>query len=367
MLEHSEVLSYLLEKQWLDSEAVVQDQLQIVNLSRRNCNFKVVGTHSPCYFLKQGNGEVGIGTVSHEASIYQFFQQSSCLPLQSYLTPCLGYEEIRQILTLSFIQDAQDLRTYQVKHGRFTKQIATEMAKAIACLHGHFDTSKSINNQVSPDLFQDCTPWVLNAHRPQLSVLRTISEATLKLMRMIQKFPDFGDRLDALSQSWQQTALIHGDIKFENFIVHRVPSRRKTQLKLVDWEFAGIGDPCWDIGSVFSTYLRLWILSIPITGEVPPTEFAKLAEYPLEKMQGAIAIFWQTYCHQMAFTSIEADGYLLKSVQLGAARLIQSALELTDLGRLTSTVVCLLQLSLNILQKPERAATQLLGIPRGEV
>jgi aminoglycoside phosphotransferase (APT) family kinase protein len=368
MLNQADVVAYLLKKQWLNPEAIIREQLKIVNLSRRNWNFKVISTQHPCFFIKQGNGEIDLGTIDHEASMYEFFQQQHSA-LQAYLPHYLGYERTTQVLTLEWIRDAQDLNTYQLKQGKFPKYIAAEIAKTLAVLHRHticqeLTTGAQNWKGVLPSLM----PWVLNAHRPQWTVLRTISQANLKLMGMLQKFPAFGEHLDALDQDWNPTVWVHGDIKFDNFIVYRsAPADRSLQLKLIDWEFAGVGDPCWDLGSVLSAYLKLWIFSIPITGEVPPSEFAKLAKYPLVKMQGAITTFWQTYCQRMALSPGAADAYLLKSVRLGAARLIQTALELTSMGQLTSTIICLLQLSLNMLKMPEKAATQLLGIPRGEL
>jgi serine/threonine protein kinase len=368
MLNQADVVAYLLDKQWLSPAAIVQDQLQIVNLSRRNWNFKVISTQHPCFFIKQGNGEADLGTIAHEASMYEFFQQQQSA-LQAYLPHYLGYERTTQVLTLELIRDAQDLNTYQMKRGKFPKYIAAEIAKTLACLHRHtMGQDLTTDDQNSKGLFPRFMPWVLNAHRPQWTVLRTISQANLKLMGMLQMFPAFGEHLDALGQDWNPTTLVHGDIKFDNFIVHRsTTTHRASELKLIDWEFAGMGDPCWDLGSVLSAYLKLWIFSIPITGEVPPSEFAKLAKYPLAKMQGAITTFWQTYCQRMALSPGAADAYLLKSVRLGAARLIQTALELTSMGQLTSTIICLLQLSLNMLKMPEKAATQLLGIPRGKL
>jgi hypothetical protein len=70
----------------------------------------------------------------------------------------------------------------------------------------------------------------------------------------------------------------------------------------------------------------------------------------------------------MECTPETADAWLLRSVQYGAARLLQTAfeeLQMTD--ELTGTSVCMLQLSLNMLKQPEAAAVHLLGLPLAEV
>jgi hypothetical protein len=56
--------------------------------------------------------------------------------------------------------------------------------------------------------------------------------------------------------------------------------------------------------------------------------------------------------------------FLVRSVQLAGARLIQSAIESAQMSaQLTSTVVYMLQLAENILANPRQAGGRLLGLP----
>jgi aminoglycoside phosphotransferase (APT) family kinase protein len=158
---------------------------------------------------------------------------------------------------------------------------------------------------------------------------------------------------------------VHGDIKWDNLLVARGEGGA-SRLKIVDWELARVGEPCWDVGSVFGDYLGFWLASIPITGEEPPDRFLQLARYPIEKMQPAMRSFWKAYAAGMGLTAEEQDEWLLRSVRYAAARLLQTAYEQSALTlKLTGNVICLLQLSLNILQRPTDAAGSLLGIPVG--
>jgi len=94
---------------------------------------------------------------------------------------------------------------------------------------------------------------------------------------------------------------------------------------LVDWELACVGDPCWDIGSVFNDYLSFWLLSVPVTGQELSEESLALARYPLDKMQPAIGAFWAAYIRRMGLDAGTADEWLVRSVQFAAARLLQTA------------------------------------------
>ncbi len=129
-----------------------------------------------------------------------------------------------------------------------------------------------------------------------------------------------------------------------------------------------MGDPCWDVGAVFGGYLSFWLLSIPITGETPPDRFLELAQYPLEKMQPAIRSFWRAYVRRMDLDAAASNQWLLRASKYGAARLVQTAFEqMQHSMQLIGNVMCFLQLGLNIMQRPQEAAVQLLGIPFQQV
>jgi hypothetical protein len=147
-------------------------------------------------------------------------------------------------------------------------------------------------------------------------------------------------------------------------ITFRTKDATEDRRLIVDWEMAGIGDPCWDLGSVLNDYLSFWLLSIPITGETEPEEFLNLVKFPLARMQPAIRAFWRSYVKQIELDDVTSNQWLLRAVRYAAARLLQTTYEQMQVAMLvTGNVVCLLQLSLNMLMRPREAAVQLLGLP----
>ncbi len=84
----------------------------------------------------------------------------------------------------------------------------------------------------------------------------------------MQNTPGFGTLLDELRESWRVDAVIHNDMKWDNCLVLPAKSlNAEPILKIVDWEFANLGDSCWDVGAVFSGFLSSWVLSVPTSGE----------------------------------------------------------------------------------------------------
>jgi hypothetical protein len=106
---------------------------------------------------------------------------------------------------------------------------------------------------------------------------------------------------------------------------------------------------------------------MPITGEAPPERFVELARYPLEAIQPAIQAFWHAYVRRMGFDANTSHRRLTRSVRYGAARLIQTCYESSQTQtQLMGTTRCMLQLSLNVLQRPLEASVHLLGIDLSE-
>ena len=261
------------------------------------------------------------------------------------------------------LADAQDFREYHARRGHFSTLLAGAMGKALATIHrlARPEGTNGDNDQV----FVVRPPGILSIHRPEPRIFQDISSANVQLIKSVQRSAPFCRGLDELRRGWRTETLIHYDIKWDNCIVFARPaSKRTTRMKIVDWEAAGMGDPCWDVGSVFSSYLSFWLLSIPITGESPPDRFLELARYPLESMQPAMRSFWQSYVRGVGLEAATSDEWLLRAVRYAAGRLVQTAYEQMQMSlHLTGNTLCLLQLSLNILQHPQAAMVNLLGIP----
>jgi len=354
-------MSYLLDRAFITRESIVAGDLAITDVSRRNRNFKIVSEQGPSYLVKQGIGSEGVATVAHEAVIYRLLHSdSSRNGMCRYLPAFHAYDEKQHLLILELLRNTEDLRQHHLRRGRFSKSLAVSQGEALGSLHRQIWSEKSAETAV----FRHEPPWVLSIHRPELGALREISSANIQLIRIIQKFVAFTDILDKMRSEWRNEALIHFDIKWDNLMVSRRSREQRSGLKIIDWEVAGIGDPCWDVGTVFCGYLSFWLLSIPIVGKSSLDESLQLARYPLSRMQPAIRAFWEAYVRRMNFRSDIAAQVLVRSLRYCAVRLIQTAYEQMQMAnQLNGNIICFLQLSLNMLRRQQEATVLLLGIP----
>jgi aminoglycoside phosphotransferase (APT) family kinase protein len=354
VLSHERAAGWLLEHELLTAEAVLDEDLAIKDASSRNRNFRVETRQGPCYLLKQGPTPETAASVAHEAAVYRRLAHNGGA-MSAYMPALRGYDPSDGVLVLELVRDAEDLRTLHLRSEGFATGPAALLGSALGALHRA--TQLTVAEPTAAGM-----PGVLWIHRPSASTFRDASGAAVELIRIVQGEPGFPEALDGLRAGWRQQALVHGDVKWDNCLVSTGDGGGE-ELRLVDWESAAPGDPCWDIGSALSQYLSWWLFSIPVTGDTSPERFPELASCPLEKMQPALAACWRSYADARALERGRYEAELLRAVACAGARLVQSALESAQmLQQITSDVVLHLQLALNILQRPQEAATGLMGL-----
>lgn len=362
MLAQHEILPYLLGRELVNRQTIVEDGLTIEDVSRHNRNFTVTSDDAPSYLIKQGGAATGFATVAYEAAMLARFQAVAGHALSPYLPRRQSYDAGAGVLILELLRDARDLRAWHNRHGRFPRSLAAQAGEMLATLHAmplpaqDDDVECPISRRIPP---------VLSLHRPSLAMIQSVSGGNLRLISLIQRFPDLCDLIEAARVSWRPDSLIHGDARWDNVLVVREQAAKRTRstLRLIDWESASIGDPCWDAGSFMSEYIGHWLLSIPTVGDLPPDRLVGLARVPLARVQPALRAFWRAYAHRLDLASDDEREWRYRAVRFAAIRLIDRACELMDgASRLTGTVFYLLQTSLNMLQRPDAAARDLLGI-----
>src|SRR4051812_37576234 len=113
MLSQSTLASYLLDQRLISPNHVVEDNLRIVDSSRRNTNFKIVADRDVSYLLKQGVGGERRETVAHEAMVYEFLSTSSCgEALQPFLPAYYQYDPVECALVIELVRNAESMNQY---------------------------------------------------------------------------------------------------------------------------------------------------------------------------------------------------------------------------------------------------------------
>jgi len=352
MLNQHEVIPYLLSRDLIVSRCIVDGNVAVLDSSRRNRNYRIISPVG-CYLLKQAVGLGPVDTLSREAAIYQqIFSGGQKDGIASHVPKFCAYDPEQHILILELIEGAENLREQQQRLGRVSSHTSKQIAGALATLH---------RATVGPQ--KTITTVRLNLHEPRLAAYRLISRAELQLIEIIQRQKSLTGHLDQLQHEWQPSGFIHGDIRAENFLIPVPLARNKRPLKIVDFEFAGTGDTACDVGSLFAEYLSFWLFSFPLMTASHLDRFIRLAACPLEKIQSSLGSFWTEYTRCMALDDSKSGPLLLRAVKFSALRLFVMAHEMAPgLSSVNSYILSLLQVGMNILMQPERAAVELFGI-----
>jgi hypothetical protein len=285
MIALSELTAYLLDQRHIHPDAVVDGGLTIVDTSRRNHNALVSAEPAVGLFVKQGHsdpvqpatGWTGSGSLAHEAAVYSLLgslpRHGRSGAVRAALPRCYGFDTGRGLLVLEALPDALDLISYQTRAGRFPVTMGSRLGIVLADLH---DCATAAARRRPAD-FPGRVPWALGIDRPGLAFYRQMSAGGMELMRILQSSQGLRSALAELRTDWSADAFIHHDIKWDNCLASRAGAAgRRTRLALIDWEFADLGDACWDTGSVFAAYLVCWLASIPVAGREPPDRYLSI-------------------------------------------------------------------------------------------
>lgn len=358
-----DVIAYLVERGACSAAAPLDGNVLVKDLSHRHRNFAITQPGGPSFFLKQGGHGDGAGTVKMEAAIYEFVGQlDRADQLRKHLPRCHDYDPDNDILLLEFHSEAENLWMYHLRRRSYSRTLARALGTSLATIH-----RLTAVGAVAPDLLArlpDLGSCVIQPlHRPGWHSSLRPDDPARHLIRTLERFPVLGEYLDDLRDDWRGSCLIHRDIKWDNCIAcSSTGSRRKTRIKIVDWEFAGLGDPCWDAASVVNDYLHFWLHSVRLDGHQDAEAYVELAIDALCQNPPPIRSFLKAYVKASRLDRMQAVEPLNRIARFLPGKLVETAFKLTHQeGRITLPSAGLLQLAVNIAQAPDMSRKLILG------
>jgi len=387
------VFCYLVQKNICQPSDV---PLNIEQLIGKNLNLLVnlsaaesAGKISARYVVKQGPvGRLGIPKDGFDEE-WRFARllrtHEELATLQALTSEPISYDEENEIIVYRFFERFQDLGDFYSDHQLYPPAIAAAMGVALASFHqATFQRSDYLRelDPHSPSL----EPGQM--HRPNYhqelshltpSIFQRVSVDGLKFYQLCQRADDLSQAILHLEAISQRCCLIHGDLKFNNILLHDgwlnwrrqiLPGTTSALLltddqsvvRFIDWEQWKWGDPAFDIGAIVADYLRAWLKSLMLSRDVDLAVALKLAAVPLETVQPSIQAFLQAYVSQ--FPEIldvfpDFPDRLFQFAGLGLIRMIQDGLHYHEpFGTVEKSM---LQIAKSLLCQPEAAQTTILG------
>jgi aminoglycoside phosphotransferase (APT) family kinase protein len=366
---------YLMAQGLIDTAAVIDGELTITSVARRNRNLKVQGPAGKSYLIKHPDSAALGGDLQlhHEAAFYTFCHQHLADTHVPNILPCLvRFDPAVPLLALELLSDALPL--WQYCHARtaadFPREAARALGRALATVHATFEPLALAADHRLRWLPRD-PPGILRVHQPTPDWLSTISAAGYKVLQIIQARRTWVRRLHRLGNLWRPDTVIHNDVKLDNvLVIPPQPGAAPTsiEIRLVDWELVQYGDPAWDVAGALQDFVVFWVHTLPVgfaKTDAGLNGLLSRAPYPWAVIQAALRALWQGYREAAGLDTGSASALLLRAVQFSAARLIQTTIEMTqERSSLPAEAILLLQISANLLQDPRSAQVKFYGIPQ---
>ncbi len=347
---------YLLEKGFIDSETIINGDYLLTQSQSRNSIFKIRLRGNSGLFIKQlvNVDQQNIYLMQKDATAhYLLLHDEEYTKAAQYIPRYLGYDPQYNILAVEYFAEAKNLHELTFQEKEFSQTYAEQMADILSSFH--FNIKNTVAENPSLQFYSKQIPWILNIN----DLINLEQESNNNpVPKFIKQFSDLCYHIDQVRLLWKFDSLIHGDIKWQNFII----TNPDKNMKLIDWEISDIGDPLWDVSGVFQSYLLSWVLSYnnENTGhtQIPEMNFVNP-----DKMKPAIQTFWKTYMKNQGIDKAKQGSYFDKSMKYTAVRLLQTAFETNSVSAdILANSARIIQLSNNILENTEKLAEDLFGI-----
>ncbi|HET8521587.1 MAG TPA: hypothetical protein VFL82_00025, partial [Thermomicrobiales bacterium] len=185
MLRPAEITPYLLQHGLIDPAQIVDGSFEIVDVSRRNNNFKILVDPGPSLLIKQGVGPDKAKTVAAEARLYDLIRGMPATRGLSALLPVLRLHDRREnLLVLEVNPRAESLFEYHRRRKRCPRTLAAALGAGLGRMHrvtAGADLLPSFR-AVVPD--HQPLPFFLLA--PDPGIYQFASSSALELIKIVQ-------------------------------------------------------------------------------------------------------------------------------------------------------------------------------------
>ncbi|MBN1204734.1 MAG: aminoglycoside phosphotransferase family protein [Myxococcaceae bacterium] len=363
-LTPTNLLHYLMDRGTLPPGAMADEDLTVVEAGRRNRNFKVLRGQAQGLFVKQVPmlAAETIGSLHREALCYQLAKESPHFaPLEQLAPRLVDYDPRRHTLTLGLLAESENLNEYHLRVQSFPEHVGALMGQALASYHR--ESARLLSEQDVQAVFPKAPPWILTIAWNAEQVMPGMGPGQREVIRLLRQAPQLLATLGAVAAGWQPHGLIHGDIKFDNFLLSR-GEEGGERLHIIDWELADVGDTAWDVACVLAAYVQLWLAGVPTdSSQTDPAALILQAPHRLEATWPALRSFWEAYRRAMGLAPHQAALHLLRSLHYAGTRFLLTAFEmLPGTQTLTPHATLALRLAGAVLSNPQRAAAELFGL-----
>ena len=185
------------------------------------------------------------------------------------------------------------------------------MGRALGALHS-LELDSSPMSALSEGLPRRL-PHALFLHRPDHALYCNASYGNLQAVRVpCRSFPAFGALIDALTEEWRPSCLVHFDVKGDNIKIS--PKGASAQ------PFHRLGAGCaWRSSMGRRLHVRRLSRRVAVVDPdhwgTPAGPYFSLARFPLTRLQPALRAFWESYRLARGLTGRAETAFVLSATR----------------------------------------------------
>ena len=228
------LLDYLLKENKIEIDDLITGRIEIKQFSQRNICYSFT-TRNFSYFFKQSKLEddFNASVFLNEVNIYINISHKCC-----FLPKFNFYDSNIRLLSIEYLR----------YHLDFYYLIKRDFNSYCTVLPFVFSSLKKVHNTDISTLKNSLSyrHWIFYLFSNFERYYKARKANTRLLINEIQSNTEIIKGVSYLNKNYSNGAFILGDLKIRNVLVN---TNNKSDIKYIDLEFAGKGDPKWDIAS----------------------------------------------------------------------------------------------------------------------
>jgi thiamine kinase-like enzyme len=369
ILNSQNVFNYLLEKGLCNQSE--QPPAKIEQLTAKNFNLLLTLPGDRKLLVKQERHNPegkAAGEFLIEWRIQEFLQQFPNLSnYRSFLPEVLHFDVENSIIVFKYLDDYRDLMDFYTKENSFNTEIATAIGNILGTIHR--DTFKRQEYQEfftknSDNLMGDqVLHLVRRLERVEPEIFGIVPSDGLKFFALYQRYDSLGQAIAELGNAVTPSCLTHNDLKLNNILLHKDWQDFSNNIvRLIDWERSAWGDPAFDLGTLISSYVQIWLGSLVISNSLSIEESLRLAITPLEVLQPSISTLTQAYLKTFPEILDHRSDFLQRVVQFTGFTLIQQIQAMIQYQKSFGNMgIAMLQVAKTLLSRPVQSMPTIFG------
>lgn len=302
--------------------------------------------------------------------------------LRCWLPEGLYFDADNSILVFKYLDNYCDLAEFYSKENIFPTAIAQSLGVILGNLHRATIDRREYQNFFSAQVEIPSSNQVdrLTKSLQQIGpeIFARVSAEGLKFLSLYQRYDSLGKAIARLNESFCASCLTHNDLKLNNILLPDDWQKVKqgedldinniVELRLIDWESCGWGDPACDLGSLIASYLAIWLDSLAIAKSIEIEAALHLALIPLEKLQPSLRVLIRSYLASFPEILKLHPDFLQRAIGFSGLSLIITIQSILQHEKLfNNNGICMLQVAKTLLCRPEASISNIFGVEESQL